>query len=304
MVATAAGTGRREATQGRSSCIVVALSCLVGLAVLSGCAHYTAGVASDERASTNSAYLYGHFFIRSEKMGFGTYPTMGLVISCNNGQSYTVRFSAQRQVQVIKIEPARCSLAEVVYTDPLGEIQQRALPQTAWMHAHDFQPGQAYYLGDYAGTASYDYVYWHWTMVPVDNAFQNYDATTIEMQVAFRSLREWPTEDARLVPRPPRPAIEGAPISPEQATRIVRLNNRRYPGVAECHAACPTGECIPFRGESGAEIACINRCKGDKDCPTGLACNCAGDERPGCHAIAAQGPGDRLDGLCLAPAQP
>ena len=304
MVERMVGIGRRAATRRASSRVLVALSGVFWVAVLSGCAHYTADVTSKEGTSTSSAYLYGHFFVRTEQRELRMYPTVGFVITCNNGQAYTVRFLDQRQVQVIKIEPARCSLTEIVYTDSFGKIRDHDLPQTTWMHVHDFQPGRAYYLGDYAGTASYAYYRWHWTMVPLENAFQNYDATTMEMQVAFKALREWPTEDARLVPRAPRPAIEGAPISPEQAARIVRLTNRRYPGVAECHAACPTGECIPFRGESGPEIACINRCRGDKDCPTGLACNCAGDERADCHPIAAPEPGDRLGGLCLAPAQP
>jgi hypothetical protein len=303
----------RGATRRPSTRVVVALSGLIGLAVLSGCAHYTAGVASNERASTSSAYLYGHFFVRTTKKGFGVdgYQTMGLVISCDNGEAYTIRFSNQRQVQVIKIAPSRCALTEIVYTDPDGAIKRRAPPPPPWRRAHDFQPGRAYYLGDYAGTASfesewkvvYGTINWSWTMDPIDNPFQNYDATTIDMQVAFKGLAALPTDDARLVPRPRRPLIEGAPISPEQAARIVRFTKRSYPGVNECRAACPTGQCIPFRGASGPEIACINRCTGDKDCPDGLACNCAGDERPGCHAIA-QAPGDHLDGLCLAPAGP
>ena len=120
MVESLVGARCRGATRRPSTRVVVALSGLIGLAVLSGCAHYTAGVASNERASTSSAYLYGHFFVRTTKKGFGVdgYQTMGLVVSCVNGEQYTIRFSNQRQVQVIKIQPSRCGLTEIVYTDP------------------------------------------------------------------------------------------------------------------------------------------------------------------------------------------
>ena len=239
------------------------------------------------------------------------YQTMGLVISCDNGEAYTIRFSNQRQVQVIKIAPSRCALTEIVYTDPDGTIKKRAPPPPRGGARMTFSPDAPTTSATTPvppasspnGKSCTARSIGHWTMDPIDNAFQNYDATTIDMQVAFRGLAALPTDDARLVPRPRRPLIEGAPISPEQAARIVRFTKRSYPGVDECRAACPTGQCIPFRGASGPEIACINRCTGDKDCPDGLACNCAGDERPGCHTIA-QAPGDHLDGLCLAPAGP
>src|SRR5262249_27507115 len=90
------------------------------------------------------------------------------------------------------------------------------------------------------------------------------------------------------------------PLSIDRVARIAPFTKRRYASPAECEAACPTGECLPYRGDdAAAAMACIVRCKADEDCPQGLACNCPSGGGPDCRSIA-QVPGDSMAGLCLS----
>jgi hypothetical protein len=71
---------------------------------------------------------------------------------------------------------------------------------------------------------------------------------------------------------------------------------------AECEAACPAGQCLPYRGDTGPAMACVIRCDRDADCPDGLACNCPNSERsagPGCRSIATALP-DAMARICLS----
>jgi hypothetical protein len=91
-------------------------------------------------------------------------------------------------------------------------------------------------------------------------------------------------------------------MSPERVARVAPFIKRSYASTAECEAACPTGQCRPYRGESGATIACVTRCNADTDCPEGLACNCPGGDgnaATGCRTIAAT-PQDAMARICLS----
>ena len=59
-------------------------------------------------------------------------------------------------------------------------------------------------------------------------------------------------------------------MSPERVARVAPFVRRTFATPASCEAACPTGQCLPFRGEAGPAMTCIVRCNTDKDCPAGL----------------------------------
>jgi hypothetical protein len=283
---------------------------LVAGASLASCAGYTASIRRDDRASADSAYLYGRFFIESKSvpLGLAGYQTMGLVLSCAGGATYTIRFANTKGVQVIKARPARCALTQVVYTDADGAVRRRSLPPRGWGRPQDFVAGYAYYLGDYTAVASFDsewkvlytQLHWGWDM---EADADNYEETTEEMKRSFAGLAALPTENRRLAPPARLPARNGRPgevaPSPQRVAGLAPFIKRTFTTPAECDAACPTGQCLPFRSEGGAAMTCVVRCKADKDCPAGLACNCPESEGQDCRLIARTA-SDPMDGFCLS----
>jgi hypothetical protein len=310
----------------RSQVVVVAgnrrrTAILAAAMVSAGCAHYAVGMRPTEKRSSDTAYLYGRFSMKAKADPLATNgrQTMGFVINCEDGATYTIRFTNTREVQVIKIRPSHCSLQELIYTDGDGYIHSRKAPPPSWVRGEQFSAGRAYYLGDYFGKAEYSVERtaffqerkWSWLMDPVDD---NYPSTTEEMKRTFVHLASLSTEDKRLAPRRRLPGSGAAgpvtglaevPLSPERIARIAPLTKRRYGTPAACLRACPTGQCLPFRAESGPSMTCIIRCKTDKDCPHGLACNCAETDAGGsdCHPIAHTSE-DAMEGICLSPESP
>lgn len=125
--------------------------------------------------------------------------------------------------------------------------------------------------------------------------------TTAKMKRAYPQMAALATEDRRLAPRPFQPSggPPGAPpLSVQRAAGIARFLRPAYATQAACQAACPKGQCFPSQTENA--FACIVHCEGDKDCPTGLACNCTDGDGPDCRKIATT-PSDSMDGFCLSP---
>ena len=180
---------------------------------------------------------------------------------------------------------------------PTERSNNGLLPQPRGARAHDFQPGRVYYLGDYAGTASFEselevvYGTIHWSLddgpdrqcVSELRRDHHRDAGRFQGSPRVADRRR---EAGATAPRPQLRARRSHPSKPPGSCVSTSAATPAWTNAARRarpENASPSAECpVP--------IACINRCKGDTDCPTGLACNCAGDERPGCHTIAAQGP--------------
>lgn len=130
------------------------------------------------------------------------------------------------------------------------------------------------------------------------------------MKRAFPGFASLPTVDRRLIPARPRKigngvkALPGEPsMSPERVAGLAPFISRDYATPALCEAACPNGQCLPYRAQSGPVIACVIRCDKDADCPAKMACNCPNAERPagpGCHPIAST-PTDAMSRVCLLP---
>jgi hypothetical protein len=288
--------------------------CAAVVAFAGGCAVPSSSISSDSRPDPKLAYVYGRFFVHAEGKpgGLSSYPTIGMVIGCGHQQyEYTIRFLNTRDtVQLVPIYPGRCALMRMWRSDENGIPRGGGDLVPASPPFFDFEAGTAYYLGDYFAHAGIDYTYRNdrlkryraWDMDPADGRYQS---TTADMKRTFPWFARWHTEEALLVPprRTTKPGLvviddPGEPLmTPERIARVAPFVQRTFGSPAECERACPTGQCLPFRGESGPAMTCINRCKTDKDCPTGLACNCP-DGGADCQPIA-EAPGDRMAKICL-----
>ncbi len=284
---------------------------------VAGCAVYTSGIHSDASVQAGSAYLYGRFFMNAlpeEGAIAGGRQSMGMVIRCQSGSSYTLGSLDKRDVQVLEIKPSRCWLDEVIFADENGIVRKRLKVPPEMQRPHDFTAGRVHYIGDYfaKGDLSFQLAanteHWEWTMSAA--AGDRYEATTVEMKRAFPNLASLPVDDLRLIPASERkrgngigPSPGEPPTSPARVARLAPYIRRSYATPAQCEAACPTGQCFPYRGESGPAMACVIRCDRNSDCPTGLACNCPNSESgagPDCRPIAAA-PKDPMDRICLTP---
>lgn len=172
--------------------------------LLAGCASYTRSISPDEKPSGSESYLYGRFFIEAPKaaVSFDKHMSMGFAISCSSGETYTLRFANDFPLQVIKIAPSVCSLAEFVYTDADGVIKSRKPAPKGLMRDVRFDVGKAYYLGDFfaEGTTA---VYGttrstNWRIKSIKN---DYGKTTADMKGVFPNLAVIPTED-RMIGKP------------------------------------------------------------------------------------------------------
>jgi hypothetical protein len=179
---------------------------IAAVLVAAGCGELKSGVRADEQLSGDSSYVYGRFFIATPPSGLGLagHESVGLVLRCDEHQEYKVWFSAKRDVQVVKINPAHCAVDQVVFTDVDGRELYRIHPRRPASDGHDFWPKVAYYLGDFQASLAIESQFnplrhrttWTFKIVPVH---QQYDVTTAEMRRAFPGLASMRTENSELI---------------------------------------------------------------------------------------------------------
>ncbi|MFL5305968.1 MAG: hypothetical protein ACJ8F1_12185 [Polyangia bacterium] len=284
------------------------------LGIVAGCAVYTSGIRPDASLDPGSAYLYGRFFMKAtaNEAEFGGKQSIGLVIRCEDDSSYTFGSLDKQQLQVLQIKPSRCWLIEMVLADEDRIIRKTVPFDPSLQRPLDFAAGHAYYAGDYFGKADFamsgTWKSWQWAMDP--GATDRYQSTTAEMKRTYPNLAALPVVDLRLIPPQERKRDNGVgpspgepPMSPDRVAAIAPFIKRSYRTPAECEAACPAGQCFPYRGESGPAMACVVRCDTDANCPQGLTCNCPNREKPAgpaCHPIGAA-PRESMARICLSP---
>jgi len=291
--------------------------CALVVLCAGACATSTSGrVEADDTVDTGRTYLYGRFFINAppHQEDFGGKQSMGFGMRCEHGSSYTFGSTDTRDVQVMEIKPGRCWLMSVIFADDFG-MPQKTLPiERKDQRPLDFVAGRAYYIGDYFAKADF----WirsrglinieHLEWVVSSGVGDRYPQTTAEMHRRFPNLAALPTVALPLLPpteRKPDNGIGPAPgepsMLPARAGLLAPFIKRSYATPAQCEAACSAGQCLPYRGASGAAMVCVIRCNRDADCPRGSACNCPDSEKAGadCVPIAAT-PTDPMARVCLA----
>jgi hypothetical protein len=163
---------------------------------------FTPKLAVDEEPSRTHSFVYGRFEVDAPRRGQGSdsYETMGLTLQCNDGKLYRLRFDVERTVLVIQVEPSTCWITEVLFAASDGHILGRQLFQRGMLDNMRFDPGRAYYLGDFFGTVR-DF----WTPARGEssgetrwnlNGFRNhYQDTTEDLFIAYPKLSGMPTVD-------------------------------------------------------------------------------------------------------------
>jgi hypothetical protein len=171
---------------------------ICGVSALAGCAGYTPSILPNEKPTGQEAYLYGRFYIEApaSKLAFDGHQTMGFVIKCASGETYIFRFSSDNALQVIRIAPSTCTLAEFIYTNSDGQVRSRKPAPEKLMRDARFDAGKAYYLGDfYAETTTRvigNTISRNWN---VKNVRDDYRNTSAALRASFPNLSAIPTED-------------------------------------------------------------------------------------------------------------
>jgi hypothetical protein len=179
-------------------------STICAFSALVGCAAHTPSITQDEKPTGQEAYLYGRFYIeaKSGKLALDGHQTMGFVIKCASGETYTFRSSNDNALQVIKIAPSMCSLTEIVHTNADGQVRSRKSAPEKLMRDARFDAGKAYYLGDfYAEAATPTRGAYYWNIKAVRNDYNN---TSAALKAAYPNLAALPTENRMIGREPPR----------------------------------------------------------------------------------------------------
>jgi len=283
------------------------------VALGAGCALTAKSERPDDRLDATSSYVFGRLVIKAAPSAFGENgrgpnQTVGIVLACDDGATYPLLFSTERDVRVVKLRPASCVMKEIQHVDDLGIVVGRREPPAEWVHLNYFAPGHGYYLGDFFAVASIRVNPGYprakrvmtWDMDPVDDGFEQ---ATTELRQRFAGLGALPIHDQRLAPRRPQRkrglAGDDEPLmSPDRIARLAGLVGSTYPTPAACEAACRTGDCLPYRAPSGPAMTCIVHCMTTRDCADGMACNCSRHPGPDCRSVA-ETPGDAMEGICM-----
>jgi hypothetical protein len=178
--------------------VLVAVAALL----LSGCAQYTPTLKADVAPTGEEGFLYGRFQVGRNEYGTVSSNQMGFVFRCVNAakkrqHDYTLRFTFEEPIQVIKVKPAVCSLREIVYTNEFGVIQTRnPAPEGVYRNVQ-VEAGKAYYLGDYyavIATTSTGYNTYR-TVWRIQDIKNDYALTTEKVKQRYPGLAGVPTED-------------------------------------------------------------------------------------------------------------
>ena len=181
------------------------LSMALAALLAAGCASFTPTVGKDEKPTGQEAYLYGRFSINTPAMRLTAqgHQTIGLLLKCTDNQSYTIKFVREEALQVAKISPSTCNLAELVFSDADGFVNRRQPAPAEMQRAVAYQAGKAYYLGDYyaeAGqTPGLQSVRFSWR---INSIIDDYVGTTQKLKTGFPNLAGVPTEKRMLGRQP------------------------------------------------------------------------------------------------------
>jgi hypothetical protein len=167
--------------------------------LVGGCAGYSPTVEINEKPAAGDSYLYGRFYMINPPRNFftGNPQTMGFAFTCADEKAYTIRFQPNDGIQVIRIAPSTCSLAEYVYTDHGGLETSRKPVAEALKRGVTYEAGRAYYLGDFQAetTQSGTPVLGITRTWRLKGSRNNYTRTTQEFKVVYPNLSAVPTED-------------------------------------------------------------------------------------------------------------
>ncbi|HEY8100188.1 MAG TPA: hypothetical protein VIF82_05505 [Burkholderiaceae bacterium] len=169
------------------------------LLAIGGCANVAPSSNVTDTPTKGASFLYGRFSMdnKDAPLLLDGYLTIGFRIDCVDGQTYTIQFSNESNLQLIKIAPSKCSFIQIVYTNSHGTIGDRRSAPASALKMEKFEAGRGYYLGDYYATS------WRDREMPrnitklswrITSAKNEYNATTDEMKKLYVNFANIPTE--------------------------------------------------------------------------------------------------------------
>lgn len=118
---------------------------------VAGCASLAAVVTKHEEPRADSAYLYGRFSLETHERMFmqsGAVGNAGLVVRCDSDEEIIISFRERDALQLLRLKPAQCALAEMLFKNELG-VTLKSSPLKLAHVKFDLAPGTAYYAGDW-----------------------------------------------------------------------------------------------------------------------------------------------------------
>lgn len=142
---------------------------------LAGCST----IDTNEKPSPDDAYIYGRFsvLITGSVFRFGAVGNASLFVRCDSGEEIYIPFREDKKVQLRKLKPSKCALAEMVFANGVGVTMRRKPTRIADVKLN-LAPGGTYYVGDWELFVSRQVwrgkvrSYMEWKLV------DHYDATT------------------------------------------------------------------------------------------------------------------------------
>ncbi|MGH7951013.1 MAG: hypothetical protein ACREFE_03710 [Limisphaerales bacterium] len=167
----------------------VILFCCIA-ALLISCAHFSKPVDSSFKSASNTAIIYGRFELGTE---FNAGNELALWLADKNSKAKYIQFKSINPVYCIPVGPGRYKIIGFIGTDRTHRIWGRKKFPKAL--SFDAPTNSATYIGDFTGTASYDFagMMQQWS---VKSVADNFTETTEEFRGKFPNLASLPATSA------------------------------------------------------------------------------------------------------------
>lgn len=148
-------------------------------------------VAPHQRPTGKEAIVYGRFEV-SGSPAFSAdvdHRSMALVMRCEDGREYRIRFDDQQPIVVLATAPSTCWLDEMFYLDEdNATLGRTALPDQVRRRMR-LDAGRAYYLGDFSGTITAEFSDGFGYRFQITHVRNELRATTRDFKEQFPKLR-------------------------------------------------------------------------------------------------------------------
>jgi hypothetical protein len=135
--------------------------------------------------------VYGRFELASSSASSTdvAHSSMALAIRCRDGREYRIRFDDQEPIVVLATAPSTCWLDEMLYLDSANTTLGRTTLPDRMRQPMRLDAGRAYYLGDFSGTVTYEFVGGFHERFQVKDRRNEFKATTQDFRDRFPNLR-------------------------------------------------------------------------------------------------------------------
>jgi hypothetical protein len=147
-------------------------------------------VAPHQRPTGKEAIIYGRFQV-SGPWPFAAdeaHSSMALVMRCEDGREYRIRFDDAEPIVVLATAPSTCWLDELFYLDADNTTLGRTTLPDRVRQRMRLDAGHAYYLGDFRGAITYELIGTFGERFQVDDWSNEFATTTRDFRARFPNL--------------------------------------------------------------------------------------------------------------------